>query len=404
MSLPESRGRYNIAVADLESKTDRKHGTQMRLWYPCDLRERTFKNVKATRLPKWLPHPHYAKGYASFLSWPTFFAAPFLRMMLGSVVISAECDAPLVSANVETDNDAEKVPERFPVMMFSHGLGGNRTSYSYYCAEIASQGFVVASIEHRDGTASTAMLHDGPLFYQGVDKTNFETEINARNRQLQHRIEEVKQALNVMEHLEKGEDLECVQREGIKFSHASSMVGRLDFSRCVMAGHSFGGITALQSAAVDRRFTACVVQDAWMIPGDKNFGPNFPSIPRLFINTEKFQWKDNMDKQLLVMEGKDSMYAKDNSRMIAILNSLHQNQSDLPLLYPTLCKKMGMAGTIDAVKAEHICIDATLVFLAKYYKTNVVKKTKDAVEATLNGGEPSEIYTEMVFGSTPQPK
>ena len=37
----------------------------------------------------------------------------------------------------------------FPVIIFTHGLGGNRTTYSTMCTDLASQGFIVAAIEHR---------------------------------------------------------------------------------------------------------------------------------------------------------------------------------------------------------------------------------------------------------------
>ena len=37
----------------------------------------------------------------------------------------------------------------FPVMVFSHGLGAMSLTYSGICADVASHGYVVASVEHR---------------------------------------------------------------------------------------------------------------------------------------------------------------------------------------------------------------------------------------------------------------
>ncbi len=39
-----------------------------------------------------------------------------------------------------------------PVVVFSHGLGGMRTTNSAVCCDLASYGFLVASVEHRYGS------------------------------------------------------------------------------------------------------------------------------------------------------------------------------------------------------------------------------------------------------------
>lgn len=39
----------------------------------------------------------------------------------------------------------------FPVLLVSHGLAGQRNTYSCICTDMASQGFVVVALEHADG-------------------------------------------------------------------------------------------------------------------------------------------------------------------------------------------------------------------------------------------------------------
>ncbi len=61
-----------------------------------------------------------------------------------------------VKAKTESTNQEAAVPvpdaaasKPFPAVVFSHGLGAMRTTYSTVCCDIASHGYVVAAVEHR---------------------------------------------------------------------------------------------------------------------------------------------------------------------------------------------------------------------------------------------------------------
>jgi platelet-activating factor acetylhydrolase len=47
---------------------------------------------------------------------------------------------------------------KLPVVVFSHGVAGNRFIYSHFLSRLASLGFVVLTIEHTDGLSSSARL------------------------------------------------------------------------------------------------------------------------------------------------------------------------------------------------------------------------------------------------------
>lgn len=54
-----------------------------------------------------------------------------------------------------------------PCVVFTHGMAGMSQSYSHYLGSIASHGYVVAAVEHRDGSGPGTIVHrpDGKQRY-----------------------------------------------------------------------------------------------------------------------------------------------------------------------------------------------------------------------------------------------
>lgn len=46
-----------------------------------------------------------------------------------------------------------------PCVVFTHGMAGMSQSYSHYLGSIASHGYVVAAVEHRDGSGPGSIVH-----------------------------------------------------------------------------------------------------------------------------------------------------------------------------------------------------------------------------------------------------
>lgn len=139
--LPLPTGPHTVGCVDLMCDVA-DHGTFFRLYYPTkstDI-EKSYK-----QWPLWLPRKQYAHGYIYFLKKNKIFGK-LANLIGGEVYVPVLWQAPLL-----------KSEEKFPIVIVSHGIGGNRTTMSTYCYELASHGFVVAAVEHRDGTASMTL-------------------------------------------------------------------------------------------------------------------------------------------------------------------------------------------------------------------------------------------------------
>jgi platelet-activating factor acetylhydrolase len=136
----------------------------------------------------WLPQPVslIGTGYAR-LAGITFKPLQpvftFLLWALGSTtVIPGVVDAPILSGAekvmlddgagvggfgkilhaAEQEHQELKRTEdigTLPCVVFTHGMAGMSQSYSHYLGSIASHGYVVAAVEHRDGSGPGTIVH-----------------------------------------------------------------------------------------------------------------------------------------------------------------------------------------------------------------------------------------------------
>ncbi|CAL1701106.1 unnamed protein product [Somion occarium] len=99
----------------------------------------------------WLPRPikEVLRGYAHFGNVSFWFVYILCRAFVSHIKFPAHLNAPLLSPLERKDDRGRP----WPLVIFSHGLGGTRTSYSHFCSRLAAQGRVVLAIEHQDGTA-----------------------------------------------------------------------------------------------------------------------------------------------------------------------------------------------------------------------------------------------------------
>ncbi|MEO8497876.1 MAG: dienelactone hydrolase [Planctomycetota bacterium] len=161
-------------------------------------------------------------------------------------------------------------PEPAPVVLFSHGLGGNREGSAFLGKHWAARGYVAVFLQH-----------------PGSDDSVW------KDQPLARRMAAMQQAASLQNFLLRVQDVPAVLDQLAKWSAESghALAGQLDLTRVGMSGHSFGAQTtqavAGQTAAlggqrfVDSRIKAAVIMSPSL--------PKAGSAERAFGNV-KLPW------------------------------------------------------------------------------------------------------------------
>ncbi|MDB4985955.1 MAG: Alpha/beta hydrolase family protein [Myxococcaceae bacterium] len=131
----------------------------------------------------------------------------------------------------EAVRDALPVGGQFPLLVFSHGMAGHRRQSTFLCTHLASHGYVVVSPDH--GGTTIADL------------------VALAMRVRSHEAPEDLEGLVAGYVFDRPRDIELILDAAE--SGALELPSSVDLSKVGLAGHSFGGFTALVVAARDTR-------------------------------------------------------------------------------------------------------------------------------------------------------
>jgi dienelactone hydrolase len=128
--------------------------------------------------------------------------------------------------------NAAAQPGSCPLILFSHHSGGNRRAATFLCTHLSSHGYVVAALDHSEVVAPELARRAGETAAQIAARA----EVWIANRVPDIRL--------LLDHLLNGAAWESD--------------AKLDPSQIGIAGHSFGGWTALAAPEVEGRIRAVV--------------------------------------------------------------------------------------------------------------------------------------------------
>ncbi|WP_394233487.1 alpha/beta hydrolase family protein [Niallia oryzisoli] len=274
---------------------------------------------------------------------------------------------------------SKQADKKFPLVVFSHGAFGLRTSnYSTY-QELASNGYVVASIDHTFHAFLTEQV-DGKRVITNMDFMN--DAIKATNGEIQGK------ELFVMEQAWmklRTEDMTFVIDKIKKMtgSETENIFQLIDLERIGVMGHSLGGATAAKIGRIDETVDAVIVLDGTMLGEVIGFmngkelltDEPYPKPILNFYNESHYEdeTKGNPDYP------NNAVHKNSNhSYQVIIRNSEHMNFTDLPIVSPILSNLLG-TGAVDARECIETTNEVILQFFDRYLKDNPIEFEKERV-------------------------
>ncbi len=304
----------------------------IQVWYPAA------HGSQAVHAP-WMENVDvFAPAIADFLDLPSFF--------LDHLALSrspALLNAPLAPTG-----------EGYPVILFSHGWNGFAAQNSAQMVELASHGYVVASMQHTYGALVTVfpdgnIAHNNPnALPESMPDPGY---TDAARLLVDQWAGDLSSALDFL--TDQSED------------SSSPFQGLFDLTRVGVYGHSTGGGAAIQFCGTDARCTAGLTQDAFMTPVSQEVLDQGVKQPFFFLFSQA--WTDDVESKNNRLFHDFYSQLPSPAPVVTILGTRHHDFSDLPLLSP-LAPQLGLKGPINGKLVVKILNDYLVAYFDQELK------------------------------------
>lgn len=303
----------------------------------------------------------------------------------------------LVNTNSKEGLQVSDKEQSYPIVLFSHGAGTTMEVQTSQCEDLASQGYIVAAIDHTYVSWATlfpdrvATAQEATTDFNTADPAGIITQIMADDSKF------------VIDSLTK-------INEGII---KSNFMGRLNLDKIGAIGHSVGGAVAYNLAINNSRIKAAVDLDGivFVTPKDKSED----MAPFLMIANDKYHIQGIQNREPLMEKFEDmpeeeqkimiSMYGSEESykeaykkasqniiglaevlkssgNLFTIEGSDHMKFTDMGFLIGIrqLRELMGIGGSTAPTRCLQITKSVTAAFFNKHLKSG----EKNTLESQIN--------------------
>jgi len=227
--------------------------------------------------------------------------------------------------------DAPAADGPFPLLIFSHGLRGLRTQNARLMEELASRGYVVASVDHTYGNVLTVFPGERVVFYE-------------EERVFPEGVPFVEAGARLVDVWAADVTFVVEQMAAWNAEAGHLLAGRVDTSRMGTLGHSTGGAAAVEACAQIADCQGVLGLDAWVQPVSEPFLDGYPKAVMLLSAPEWLGPENAAVGTALYQERAGEGY------LLTMAGAEHFDFTDLPLLSP-LTQTLGLSGEIDGKRA-----------------------------------------------------
>ena len=274
----------------------------------------------------WYPTDEVTGDPAPYIDFPQHRVRPISEQVeLPPFMIKHIQD---VNSNSYLNAALKSAIESYPLVIFSHGLGGMRMQNTIQMEELASRGFIALAMDHAFD-ANVTIFNDGSSAdYRSaiIGEVTTEEFWNIRLPQINTRVADVSFILDHIQEIHGRDD---------------GFWSMIDLERVGIMGHSFGGGTAIVASSKDKRLDACLALDGWLVPVEQSIIKRGLTVPFLYMG--RTHWDNPVNYENL-----DTLIAAStaSAEKLILDGTKHFDYSDTPQ-FNTASSKFGISGTMD---------------------------------------------------------